>query len=84
MKANSCGTMVEQARFKMGFKTAKERKADGADPAKNCAICEYHDTKEYTTSEGGCGLSLRCGHRDSGGFTTRHSAGCDRFLWSLS
>lgn len=89
MKANSCGTMVEQSRARMGWKTATERKATyqiGDDPAKTCRGCKFFSVVPYKKSDESFGLALRCIHlRASGdGFATRETAGCDAWERKLT
>lgn len=77
MKANSCGTMTEQQRFRMGWRTSTENKAKPG-PVRKCALCRFFASVSYDTKDGGCGISARC-ENVAGGFTTRETAGCDKW-----
>lgn len=80
MKADRYGTWVEQLRDRQGWKSASERKASGADPAKICRGCHHFKYLTYTPRDGGVGVTLRCWHPKSGdGFASRETAGCN--LW---
>lgn len=86
MKANPCGTMVEQYRAKLGWQSATERKASGADLKKTCRGCSHLTSLTYDTRDGGIGVTLRCWHPKAGGegFATRETAGCNGWERSLS
>lgn len=86
VKANSCGTMVEQYRARLGWKSATERKACGADPEKVCRGCQHFVSEPYTNGDGGVSLALRCWHPTVGGagFATRETAGCDAWERKLT
>jgi hypothetical protein len=86
MKANPYGTMVEQDRARMGWQTATERKASGADLTKTCRGCKHFNSSTYSNREGGVGVSLRCWHPKTAGagFATRETAACDAWERDLS
>lgn len=86
MKANPYGTMVEQSRAKLGWKTATERKACGADTEKTCRGCQFFSAEPYKKSDESFRIALRCIHiRTSGdGFATRETAGCDAWERKLT
>ena len=87
MKADRMGTHTEQVRFRMGWKSPTERKADAALAlsGKRCETCKSQYLKEIPSREGGGpNYSPYCGHPHAAGefgHATRESAVCDR--WEL-
>lgn len=82
-KANSSGTMCEQGRFRMGWKSPLERKADPelAPSGHRCDTCKSHYLKEIPNRNGGASpnYSPYCGHPQAYGeygHATRSSAVC--------
>lgn len=78
MKADSCGGMTEQIRWRFGWKTKAELKAIGADPVKTCGICTYRVWKTIERGDGSFDYSPYCHHKE-GGFATRESASCNKW-----
>ena len=52
MKADTYGTPVEQARARMGWKTATEARAAGIPDGHRCARCRFRRTRESTGGGG--------------------------------
>lgn len=78
MKANTCGTMNEQIRVRIGWKSLTDRKACGADLGKCCSNCKYFMSEMYTTGDESRNVRFRCMLPEAG-FSTRASAGCNKF-----
>lgn len=84
MKADAFGTMTEQARARMGWKTDAQRKAAGETPdGKSCNSCDYSEIRLVMRRDESIGGSLRCAHPlapGRGGMATRATAICKEFL----
>lgn len=85
-KANSSGTMCEQIRFRMGWKSPSERTLQERTGPKRCATCKHHYLKEIPNRDGGAApnYSPYCGHPHAYGefgHATRATAICDKWEW---
>lgn len=85
-KACSSGTMCEQIRFRMGWKSPTERKANPelALSGKRCDTCKHYDLKEIPNRDGGASpnYSPYCRHPHAYGefgHATRATAVCDKW-----
>lgn len=81
--ANRSGTMCEQVRFRMGYKSPAERKAEGITDTHVCCNCKSHYVKEIPSRDGGCpNYSSYCGHPHAYGefgHATRATGSCDKW-----
>lgn len=68
MRADKYGTTAEQKRFHAGWKTARQRKADGDGRIGRCGDCQYCSMDVQRAS-----LSVHCDFLDCG---TREGAIC--------
>lgn len=87
-KANRSGTMCEQIRFRMGWKSPSELKANPelVPAGRRCNTCKHHYLKEIPNRDGGASpnYSPYCGHPHAYGefgHATRASAVCDKWEW---
>ena len=84
MKADPNGSLIEQSRARMGWKSRAQILADGGDLSRCCGACTSRWLKRVQRKDGGVDFSSMCGHRDAGGIyghATRESATCNR--WEL-
>lgn len=82
MKADSYGTPVEQARARMGWKTATEARAAGVSLTRRCAQCNFMQRRQSVGGWGQTILTPFCENiaaAGENGHATRESATCNRW-----
>ena len=82
MKADSYGTPTEQARARMGWKTATQARIAGISAERRCAACKFRWIRESTGGWGQMILTPYCGNIHAAGergMATRDSCTCNRW-----
>lgn len=80
MKADQMGTPTEQARYRMGWMTAPQRRAAGN--ATRCDTCAHFTIDFPTVRGGGIRTVIRCRHpmaTGKEGMATREAATCEKW-----
>lgn len=82
MKADSYGTPTEQARARMGWKTATQARIAGVPIDQRCTTCVFRYIRESRGGWGQAILTPYCGNiyaAGENGMATRDSCTCNRW-----